>query len=51
MAIDVIDFECHDPYKPSYESRLNVSNTLVQTPYFPSNFIDIEGTLQKEYSK
>ena len=51
MAIDVIDFECHDTYKTSYESKLNVSNTLVHSPYFTSNFIVIEGTLQKDYSK
>ena len=50
MAIDVIDFECHDTYKTSYETKPNVSNTLVHSPYFTSNFIIIEGTLQKDYS-
>ena len=50
MAIDVIDFECHDAYKTSYETKPNVSNTLVHSPYFTSNFIVIEGTLQKDYS-
>ena len=50
LAIDVIDFECHDTYKTSYDTKPNVSNTLVHSPYFTSNFIIIEGTLQKDYS-
>jgi mannose-6-phosphate isomerase len=50
LALDVIDFECHDSYKTAYETKLNVSNTLVHSPYFISNFILVEGTLQKDYS-
>ena len=50
MARDVIDFECHDSYKTKYDTKLNVSNTLVHSPYFTSNFILVEGMLQKDYS-
>ena len=50
LAIDVIDFECHDTYKTSYETKTNASNKLVHSPYFTSNILIIEGTLQKDYS-
>ena len=50
LAIDVIDFESHDSYKTTYETKANTSNTLVHSPYFTSNFLIVEGTLQKDYS-
>jgi len=50
LAIDVIDFECHDAYKTSYETKPNISDTLVHSPYFTSNFLTIEGTLRKDYT-
>jgi mannose-6-phosphate isomerase len=50
LARDVIDFECHDSYKTKYDTKLNVSNTLVHSSYFTSNFILVEGMLQKDYS-
>jgi mannose-6-phosphate isomerase len=50
LAIDVIDFECHDAYKTNYETKTNASNKLVHSPYFTSNFIVVEGVLQKDYA-
>ncbi|MFL3660267.1 MAG: type I phosphomannose isomerase catalytic subunit [Polaribacter sp.] len=50
LAIDVIDFECHETYKTSYATKKNVSNTLVHAPYFTTNLLIIEGRLQKDYS-
>jgi mannose-6-phosphate isomerase len=50
LAIDVIDFECHDAYKTIYETKTNAANTLVHSPYFTSNFIIVEGILQKNYA-
>ena len=50
LAIDVIDFECHDAYKISYETKPNISDTLVHSPYFTSNFLTVEGTLRKDYT-
>jgi mannose-6-phosphate isomerase len=50
LAVDVIDFEFYDAYKTSYETKPNTSNTLVHSPYFTSNFILVEGVLQKDYS-
>ncbi|WP_111709629.1 type I phosphomannose isomerase catalytic subunit [Lutibacter citreus] len=50
LAADVIDFSVQDNYKTSYAKELNVSNTLVHTPYFKSNFIRFESMLTKDYS-
>lgn len=50
LAVDVIDFECHDAYKTNYETKTNASNKLVHSPYFTSNFLIVEDTLQKDYS-
>ena len=50
LAIDVIDFESHKKYKTTYETKNNVSNKLVHSPYFTSNFLIVEGTLQKDYA-
>jgi mannose-6-phosphate isomerase len=50
LAIDVIDFECHDAYKTNYETKTNASNKLVHSPYFTSNLIIVEGILQKNYA-
>lgn len=50
LAIDVIDFECHDDYKTSYESEINTSNVLVHSPYFTSNFLVVEDVIIKDYS-
>jgi mannose-6-phosphate isomerase len=50
LALDVIDFECHDAYKTNYETKTNASNKLVHSPYFTSNFLIVEDALQKDYS-
>lgn len=50
LAIDVIDFKCHEEYKTSYETKTNTSNSLVHSPYFTSNFLIVEGTLKKDYA-
>jgi len=50
MAIDVIDYEVHDTYKTDYSLEKNVSNTLVHSPYFRTNILDINTTVIKDYS-
>lgn len=50
LAIDVIDYEVHDSYKTTYEKNVNVSNTLVHSPYFKTNIIVLEGKMEKDYS-
>ena len=51
LAIDVIDYEVHEMYKSSYDTECNVSNELVHSPYFKTNFINIVGSMDIDYSK
>ena len=51
LAIDVIDYEVYDTYKTAYKIAKNESNTLVDSPYFKTNIIEIDGTLDRDYSK
>lgn len=50
LAKHVIDFEVHENYKTTYSKAPNKSNTLIHSPYFKTNFIQVEGDLQKDYS-
>ena len=50
LAIDVIDYEVHANYKTNYSLDKNVSNTLVHSPYFKTNILDINTSVEKEYS-
>lgn len=50
LALDVIDFEVQDNYKTDYSKDLNTSNKLVHSPYFISNYLNVKGSLHKDYS-
>ncbi len=50
LASHVIDYEVHDTYKTNYYIEKNVSNTLVHSPYFRTNILDINSTVEKDYS-
>ena len=50
LAIDVIDFDVYDAYKTPYEKAENVSNKLVHSPYFISNFVHFSGNTTKNYA-
>jgi mannose-6-phosphate isomerase len=50
QALDVIDFKTYDSYKTAYSRKPNQSNTLVHSPYFKTNIIPVQGTVDKEYS-
>ncbi|WP_298766383.1 type I phosphomannose isomerase catalytic subunit [uncultured Polaribacter sp.] len=50
LATDVIDFEPKENYKTIYKKDKNVSNELVHSPYFISNFLVVDGTLEKDYT-
>ncbi|MDN3665825.1 type I phosphomannose isomerase catalytic subunit [Algibacter miyuki] len=51
LALDAIDFTYHSDFKTSYETKVNTANTLVHSPYFKTNFIKVENTLEKDYSQ
>lgn len=50
MAIDVIDYEVYNNYKTSYNLKKNISNKLVHSPYFKTNILDIDTTIEKDYT-
>ena len=50
LAIDVIDYEVHSNYKTNYSLDKNISNTLVHSPYFRTNILDINSRVEKDYS-
>ncbi|WP_108114954.1 type I phosphomannose isomerase catalytic subunit [Kordia periserrulae] len=50
LATDVIDFVAHDSYKTSYEKSVDAVNTLVHTPYFKTNILFLEDTLNRDYT-
>lgn len=51
LAKDVIDFSIHKDYKTHYSKIKNKSNTLIHSQYFKTNFLKVEGELEKDYSK
>ncbi|XCF05940.1 type I phosphomannose isomerase catalytic subunit [Tamlana crocina] len=50
LAIDVIDYQVHNSYKTNYSLEENTSNTLVHSPYFKTNIINLNQEVKKDYS-
>lgn len=50
QAAGVIDYNVYDSYKTAYQISENNSNTLVHTPYFKTNIIQVSGNLEMKYS-
>lgn len=50
MALAAIDYEVHDSYKTKYAVSKNESATLVHSPYFKTDIIELTKTIQKDYS-
>jgi len=48
MAIDAINFDMDDDFKASYKHDLNTSNQMVSCQYFTTNYIPVEGLLERE---
>ncbi|WP_411768202.1 type I phosphomannose isomerase catalytic subunit [Winogradskyella sp. A3E31] len=48
LAIDAIDFNIPDNFRVSYSKEKNTSNQMVSCPYFKTNYLDIDSTLEKE---
>ncbi|WP_248722303.1 type I phosphomannose isomerase catalytic subunit [Seonamhaeicola sp. ML3] len=51
LAIDVLDFQAQESYKADYELEVNKFNTLVHSPYFKTNIVQLKGHVEKDYSK
>ncbi|MGY5355902.1 type I phosphomannose isomerase catalytic subunit [Wenyingzhuangia sp. IMCC45467] len=49
LAVDVIDYKVHNSYKSDYTVQTNQFNSLVKSPYFTTNIIDVDGSVTKDY--
>ena len=49
LALDAIDYTVHDSYKTAYTLKENQSSTLVHSPYFKTNIIQLKGSIDKDY--
>lgn len=48
LAIDAIDFNMPDNFRVAYNKTENQSNDMVSCPYFTTNYLKVNKTLQKE---
>ena len=51
LAENVLEFKGCDKYNTDYEIERNISNELIHSPYFKTNYISIDGEVIKNYSK
>ena len=50
LALDAIDFEKKDDYQLQYDHEVNNSSEIASCEYFTTNYLPVEGELQKDYS-
>ena len=50
LALDAIDFEKKEDFRLNYLRKTNVSSKIARCPYFSTNFLPVEGEIQKDYS-
>lgn len=48
LALDAIGFEMKDDFRVDYQKAKNRSNEMVSCPYFTTNYLKIDTTVQKE---
>ncbi|MFI1772293.1 type I phosphomannose isomerase catalytic subunit [Thalassobellus citreus] len=48
LAIDAFDFNMPDNFRVAYDKTENQSNEMVSCPYFTTNYLKIDRSLQKE---
>tara|TARA_R110002051_G_scaffold101478_1_gene172285 strand:+ start:4883 stop:5851 length:969 start_codon:yes stop_codon:yes gene_type:complete len=51
LAIDAVDYEKKDDFKVSYSSSVNEINTMVDCPYFKTNFIELTKDIEIDTTK
>lgn len=51
LAIDAIDFNLKDDFRINYSKSENTSNPMVSCPYFTTNYLPVNTTLEKENKK
>ncbi|MBQ4802726.1 class I mannose-6-phosphate isomerase [Aquimarina sp. MMG015] len=50
LAIDAIDFNYYTDYRTVYSNKINLTNELVNSPYFKTNFVNIKGEMLRDLS-
>ena len=50
LALDAIDYKYYDSYKIDYQTEINASANLVDQPYFTTNLLHIDKTIETDYS-
>jgi mannose-6-phosphate isomerase len=48
LALDAIDYEKKDDFKVSYEDKKDATNTMVDCPYFKTNFLHLENDFRQD---
>ena len=48
IAIDAFDFEMKNDFRIGYQRNMNMSNPMVNCPFFTTNYIEVEGDLKIE---
>ncbi|AUS07129.1 type I phosphomannose isomerase catalytic subunit [Pseudotamlana carrageenivorans] len=51
LAIDVLDYKVHDSYKTAYKTAKNEAHTLVNSPYFKTNIIDVDASINRDFTE
>lgn len=49
LALDALDFSVQKTHKIDYPKKVNQVNTIIETPYFNTSFLPVNGTLKREY--
>ncbi|MFW5721243.1 MAG: type I phosphomannose isomerase catalytic subunit, partial [Bacteroidota bacterium] len=50
LALDAIDFNFYDNYKTDYKITLNKDSNILTCPYFKTNIIKFDKTIEKDYN-
>ena len=50
LALEAIDFKMYDSYRTHYRPTLNQPSLLVDCPYFTTNLLTFDRTMEKDYS-
>ena len=50
LALEAIDYKKKDDFRVSYSNRQDVVNTMVECPYFKTNYLSLKKNLQQDVS-
>ena len=49
LALNALDFSIQKKHKTNYSKGLNRVNTVLETPFFTTSFIPINGAMERNY--